>query len=86
MECGAIVGQRRTRPGVAPEMEGVLMPFSFILVLEAVFAILAFILLLLFMRTTGNELVFANVKRFTVPTSGLLPSQISLASLGSIHR
>lgn len=71
---------------MTPEMEGILMPFSFILVLEAVFAILAFILLLLFMRTTETKSAFAKGKRVLVPTSVLLPSRISLASLGSIRR
>lgn len=47
---------------MTPEVEGILMPFSLVFVLEAVFAILAFVLLLLFMCTTRTELVIANVK------------------------
>lgn len=42
---------------MTPEVEGILMPFSLIFVLEAIFAILAFILLLLFMCTTRIESV-----------------------------
>jgi hypothetical protein len=47
---------------MTPEVEGILMPFSLIFVLEAIFAVLAFILLLLFMRTTRTESVIANTK------------------------
>jgi hypothetical protein len=47
---------------MTPQVEGILMPLSLVFVLEAVFAILAFILLLLFMCTTRTESVVANVK------------------------
>jgi predicted membrane protein len=62
VESGAIVGQRGAGPGMTPEVEGILMPFSLIFVLEAIFAILAFILLLLFMCTTRTESEVAHVK------------------------
>lgn len=62
MKSGAIVGQRGAGPGMTPEVEGILMPFSLIFVLEAIFAILAFILLLLFMRTTRIESVAEMLK------------------------
>lgn len=71
---------------MTPEMERVLMSFSFVFVLKAVFAILAFILFLLLMCTSKTVSVIFIFKGFLVLTSGLLQSRISLASSGSIRR
>lgn len=62
VESGAIVGQSGAGPRMTPEMEGILMSFSLIFVLEAIFAVLAFILLFLFMCTITTQSVAVNAK------------------------
>lgn len=56
MECVYVARERGAGPGVAAQVEGVLVAFGFVFVLEAVLAICAFVLLLRLVGT-GNVLV-----------------------------
>lgn len=66
MEGGVDAGEGGAGPRVAAEVEGVLVPLGFVLVLEAVVAVLALVLLFLLVRPVINSVSFRETFYFVV--------------------